>query len=234
MADGTRLENPRLASGSTSSDEDRGGALRAEGAGDERAHLSARGPLHEPELEAIFAAHADAMVIYDRDGRIRAMNPAAREMFGVGEAPVAEYRDLTRALAPLDARGEPLDLDALPSRRAMRGESVRGFVLAVHTARGRVWYSASAAPLWATDGAIAGAVLSCVDITHLRRLQDEREQLIRALTHDARTRLNVIRTHAELLGRTDVREDAVRRRAGTIGTSACRLAELIDVLVEGR
>ncbi len=200
----------------------------------DRERLLAEGPLDAPELAAIFSAHADGLVIYGRDGEIRAMNPAARELFGFSEAPQGSYREVTAALEPLDSDGAPLDPAALPSRRAMRGEHVRGFVMAVHTSRGRVWYSASAAPLWAADGAIAGAVLSCVDITHLRTLQEEREQLIRVLTHDARTRLNVIRTHAELLGHADVGEETVRRRAGIVESSACRLSELIDALVDGR
>jgi len=187
------------------------------------------------ELEAIFSAHADTLVIYGPDGEIRRANPAARELFGVveGEDP-GHYRERLKALAPIDERGEPLDLDQLPSRRALRGETVKGFVVAVHNASGRVWTSASAAPLWAADGSIAGAVVSSVDITHLRRLQEEREQVIRALTHDARTRLNVIRTHGELLGRAAVDEEDARRRAGIIVSNARQLAEIIDALVDGR
>ena len=206
------------------------------GAGDPegRERFIGLGPLDAPELAAIFAAHADGLVIYGRDGEIRAMNPAARDLFGVSEPPAGSYRELSAGLAPLDAAGAPLDLDQLPSRRAMRGEHVRGFVMAVHTARGRVWYSASAAPLWAADGAIAGAVLSCVDVTHLRRLQEDCDELTRALTHDARTRLNVIQTHAELLAHADAGEETVRRRAAVIESSARRLSALIDALVEGR
>lgn len=186
------------------------------------------------ELEAIFAAHADGLVIYGPDGEIRSMNPAARALFGVGAGAGSDYAELTRALEPLDADGDPLPLDELPSRRAMRGELVRGFVMAVHTANGLVWYSASAAPLWTADGAIAGAVLSCIDITHLRQLKEEREQVIRALTHDARTRLNVIRAHGELLGRSAAAPEDARRRAGVVVANTRQLAAIIDALVEGR
>jgi PAS domain S-box-containing protein len=185
------------------------------------------------ELEAIFAAHADGLVIYGPDGEIRSMNPAAREMFGASDGSEGEYAELMKALAPLDADGDPLPLDELPSRRAMRGELVHGFVMAVHTAKGLVWYSASAAPLWTADGAIAGAVVSCVDVTHLRRLKEEREKLVRALTHDARTRLNVIQTHGELLGRAAVDAEDARRRGGIIVSSTRRLAGIIDALVDG-
>lgn len=58
--------------------------------------------------------------------------------------------------------------------------------------------------------------------------------MIRSLTHDARTRLNVIRTHGELLGRVALEEEDVRRRAALIVESARRLADIIDAHVGGR
>jgi PAS domain S-box-containing protein len=201
---------------------------------EERDEIVERAQRQASELEAIFTAHADGLIIFGQDGEIRSMNPAARELFGIGEGPIGEYRELLKALAPADERGEPLDLDEVPSRRAMRGEVVKGSVTAVHTARGLVWYSSSAAPLRAPDGTIAGAVVSCVDITHLHRLQEERERGIRTLTHDARTRLNVIRTHGELLGLAAVNEEEARRRAGIIVSNVRQLADIIDALVHGR
>lgn len=195
-----------------------------------RARLLEEARRHAAEVEAILAAHADALVIYGPDGEIRMTNPAARELFGAPDG-AAGYRQVTLGLAPVDARGEPLDVERLPSRRAMRGEAVRGELVGVHV-RGRLtWYSSSATPLRSAEGVVMGAVLSLVDVTHVRRLQEERELMIRALTHDARTRLNVIQSHGELLGRAGT-EDA-RRRGGIIVTSSRRLAETIDALVVG-
>lgn len=200
---------------------------------DEREHLLVRAQHNATELEAIFSAHADGLIIYGPDGQIRAMNPAARELFGIAEGEGTDYRELVKKLVPLDEQGDPLDLDELPSRKAMRAELVKAFVIGVHTSRGRVWYSASAAPLRAADGSIAGAVVSCVDITHLRRLQEEREQVIRTLTHDARTRLNVIQTHGELLAAGAFQEEDARRRARIIVANTRQLAEIIDARVGG-
>ena len=200
---------------------------------EEREGVLARAQRHATEVEAIFSAHADGLVIYGPDGKIRSMNPAAREMFGLGEGDPADYRDVVRRLEPVDEFGDPIEADLMPSRRAMRGELVRGVVVGVHTRRGLAWHSASAAPLRSPDGAVAGAVLSLVDVTHLRRLKEERELVIRALTHDARTRLNVIRTHGEILGRAEVTDSDARRRGGIIVSSSQLLARTIDALVEG-
>jgi PAS domain-containing protein len=202
-------------------------------AGEERGEFPERPCRPVSELEAIFSAHADCLIIYGPDGELERMNPAAREMYGVDADGDVDYRELAKGLAMLDETGEPLEYDRLPSRRALRGELVKGDVVAVHTARGRVWYSTSAAPLRAADGSIAGAVVSSVEITHLRELQEQREQIIRALTHDARTRLNVIRTHGELLGLAAVDEAKARRRAEIIVSNVRKLADIIDALVSG-
>jgi signal transduction histidine kinase len=187
-------------------------------------------------LEAIFCAHADCLIIYGPDGELERMNPAAREMFGVDEGANVDYRELVKSLVMLDGQGEPFEFEQLPSRRALRGELVKGVVIALHNARGRVWYSSSAAPLRAPDGAIVGAVVSSVEITHLRRLQEEREQTIRALTHEARTRLNVIQTHGELLCGTAATsgDGSARRRAEVMVSNVRQLAGIIDALVGDR
>lgn len=204
-------------------------------AAEERERLLARAQRYAAEVEAILATHVDGLVIYGEDGEIRSMNPAARQLFGVPEGePIPPYAELVRRIRPLDARGDPVDLRRFPSRRAARGEHVARAVTVVQAQRGPVWLSTSAAPLRGPDGAVVGAVVSVVDITHLHQLQEEREQTIRTLTHEARTRLNVIQTHGELLERAEVTEATARRRAGLIVSNARQLAHMIDTLVDGR
>jgi signal transduction histidine kinase len=67
----------------------------------------------------------------------------------------------------------------------------------------------------------------------LRRLQEARDDFIRALSHDVRTPLSTIATHAELLRRGAAAGDPeVVRRAVAIGTSASRIAAMVGDLVE--
>jgi signal transduction histidine kinase len=185
-------------------------------------------------LEAVFAAHAEGLTIHAADGEVIRLNPAARELYDVAAGNGREsYRERMAALAPIDASGAPLRFEDLPTRRALRGELVRGFVLALHNTRGRVWVSVSVAPLRGPDGVVVGAVGTSVDITPLRRLEEERERVIRALTHEARSVLQVIRTQGELLGSAPLEEQA-RRRAESIVSSARKVAGIIDALVGGR
>jgi signal transduction histidine kinase len=67
----------------------------------------------------------------------------------------------------------------------------------------------------------------------LRRLQDARDDLLRALTHDVRTPLSIIVNQAEVLRRAPEASGAeVARRAETIRTSAGRIAAMVGDLVE--
>ncbi len=205
-------------------------------AADERERLLARAQREMETILSTYAAGLVGLVIFGSDGEIRSVNSAARRGLGLPEGePTPDFREIMRRLETADVQGDPLAPEQVPSRRALRGECVQGVLVEVCTPNGRGWQSVSAAPLRTADGTIEGAILSCVDVTHLRELQDEREQTIRTLTHDARTRLNVIQTHGELLGSANVTDDTVvRRRAELIVSNARRLSEMIDTLVGGR
>lgn len=66
----------------------------------------------------------------------------------------------------------------------------------------------------------------------LRRLQQARDDLLRALSHDVRTPLSTIVNNAEILRRGPDAGTEVVRRADTIGTSARRIVAMVADLVE--
>ena len=116
---------------------------------------------------------------------------------------------------------------------ALRGESIRGLPLALQFADGRiVWVTVGAAPIHASDGTIAGAVLTLSDVTRLRELQEQREDLARMISHDLRTPLGVILAQAKLLGRRNEGADSVRSRSEAIVANAQRMAAMLNDLVE--
>ena len=185
----------------------------------------------EALLESMFSSMADALVLFDRSGRATRMNPTARAMLGVGEG-----QELHADLAPvraLDADGQVVPADRLPSALALQGHSTRGQALCFDAPDGRkLWVVAGAAPVRAPDGVLVGAVLSLGDVTTLRRQHEEREDLSRMISHDLRTPLNVILAHAKLLGRRVEGPEATRARAEAIATSAQRMATMLNDLVE--
>lgn len=79
---------------------------------------------HE-QLDAILGGVVDGVLVQRADGSLAYANEAAARMAGFGSA--AEYlsasaAEVSRRLSVLDADGQPLPADQLPSRRALRGE----------------------------------------------------------------------------------------------------------------
>ena len=64
-----------------------------------------------------------------------------------------------------------------------------------------VWIAVSAAPIRGPDGKGRGAVVTVLDVTQLRGLEAERDTLLHTVSHDLRTPLHVIVSHADLLRR---------------------------------
>ena len=188
----------------------------------------------EAFLESIFASMADGLVLFAPDGRITRMNPSAREMLGVGGDGAAEARAQHMArVRILDATGRAVALERLPVAAALRGESTRGQAYCLDLPDGRkVWAVCGAAPIHGPDGVVAGAVLTLGDVSRLRELQEEREDLSRMISHDLRAPLGIVLAQAKLIGRRNEGLDAIRIRAEAIATSAQRMASMLNDLVE--
>ncbi len=189
------------------------------------------------ELDSIITSMADGVIIFGPRSEPLRMNAAAERMLGFSLAeyrlPVEERIDLLRMET---AEGKPLPLEETPTSRAMRGETVQSYVMILHPAGGeKLWVSAAAAPISASDGRITGAVVTLTDITELHRLQEQREDLLRAVSHDLRNPLTSVQGHAQLLGRMLDRaglRGVERRSVEAILISARRMNAMIQELAE--
>lgn len=188
------------------------------------------------ELDTVLHSIASGLLLHDAEGRVLRMNPAAERLLGYGAAECAlPFPERLAVMDLLDARGEPLASSALPTARALRGEVVSGVEVRFARRDGSrppFWASISAAPILGPDGVRQGAVTTLADVTALRVLQEQREDVMRAMSHDLRTPLTVVSAQAQLLMRREQPHEVVLRRAGIIRTSASRIASMIDGLVE--
>ncbi len=188
------------------------------------------------ELDATLTSIADGLIIYSPQGEIVRMNPAAEDILGY--SPAQRMRPMTERLIGLRmerATGQPFPVDEAPPRRAIRGERVHSVVVVLHPPTGRtVWVSASAAPIRTPDGAFLGAVMTFSDITRLHELQEQREDLLRAVSHDLRNPLAVVQAQAQLLLRTLDKAGLTAGHEGAeaILTSAQRMNSMIQDLVD--
>jgi two-component system sensor histidine kinase UhpB len=124
-------------------------------------------------LEAALAAMTDSVIITDAAGRFLKVNDAFATFYRLtdqDECPL-NLEEFSSALQVSTPSGEPLPLDAFPSRRALRGETASNVELAyLRKDTGESWIgSLSFSPVRAQDGTITGAVITSHDITARKR-----------------------------------------------------------------
>ena len=137
------------------------------------------------EIEGVFAALTDVVIVYGHDGRVQRTTPRAPALLGFD--PVG--MDRLEALHRLDTRypdGRAVEARRLPSSRALSGETVTGEVVTVALAGGlRRTVEESASPLYVA-GRMGGAVAVWHDIT-------EREELLEHLAGEHRLLNTILR-----------------------------------------
>lgn len=162
--------------------------------------------------EFIFRSTSDGLVVTSKDGTIREMNPAASAMLGVlvedivGKHPRRAFRQ-NPALVNLFTREGDQTLDVrLPRRR-----------LAVGIA--------------ATLGNGTRVVL-LHDVTERRELENRRESLVRALTHDLRNPISAIGGFADLVAKFGDLNDQQRKFLDRLRQTSSKLHDMTGTLVD--
>jgi PAS domain S-box-containing protein len=129
------------------------------------------------ELDAIISAIADGLMVYDGEGILRRMSPAAEEILGAPleflQQPLGDRVSLLGVARP---DGTLLPVEETATARALRGETVPSQLMAVHRPDGCTrWIVSSTAPI-VVGGEVTGAVASFKDVTALREAQEAAER----------------------------------------------------------
>ena len=148
--------------------------------------------LTHANLKAVFRASPLAIAIMDRDGAVRAWNPAAERMF---EWTQAETRGHPLPCVPENHWGEFHKI----RQRVAQGHTFAGLELRWHKKHGiPVEVSLSAAPIQDDDGNTTGILAIISDITERKR---QEERVYHMATHDALTELPNDRAFGQRLER---------------------------------
>lgn len=174
--------------------------------------MSAERAHHASQLEAVFEALADSVLMFDRDGRILQANAADRAMFGYdgrSNGFTSTLRERSRLLMPRDEHDRPLTEDLLPSARILRGETLGGqhaMQAMIRTADGRdIQVSTSGAPIYDDEGDLVGGIAITRDITAqgqsertLRDANRRMQEFLAVAAHDLRTPITSSRGYVQL------------------------------------
>ena len=138
----------------------------------------------EARYRTVVSALGEGIVLFARDGRVLACNPAARVILRMDEAAVLAGADWPL----LGDEGTSIRLADSPIGRALAtGQDDLGHVMALAHADGtRAWISLSARGVGDGAGALSSVVVSFADITERRIFQ---QQLEHAALHDVLTGL---------------------------------------------
>jgi hypothetical protein len=128
-------------------------------------------PLPVATLATVLAQMADGVIVADEAGRITYVNPAARRLHGLSDAPGGDglgvgVPDWSETYHLLTLDGQPHPPLELPLARALGGEAVTEAHWRIRRPDGtELVAQGSAVPITGPEGASAGAVLTLRDVT---------------------------------------------------------------------
>ena len=145
-------------------------------------------------LEAIIQQSPIPMAIATPAGELWSFNEACAEHLGFEDNPDIKpgtgLAELKRTWQHFDSNGDPVPPEELPLALAFRGEATHDRVFRVVRKDGTErWQSASAVPVYATNGELLAAVLAFPDITERRRAEQalqESERQLKSLVESVR------------------------------------------------
>ncbi len=189
------------------------------------------------EFDATLNAISSGLIVVGLGDVLLRMNAAAERLVGVtteewARLPPAER---TRIIRPETPDGRPLSLAETPRHRALRGEAVVDYRMRLrHSDGSRRDVLASAGPIRDDEGRVTGAVVNWADITPLVELQRQREDILRAVSHDLRNPLASVLGQAQLCERRLAKAGLEREResAEAVITAAQRMNTMIQDLVD--
>ena len=193
------------------------------------------------QLDAVFEAVGDGMVVYGLDGVAQRANHAMRQLMEQLGAPlrfptsIAPLETVRERFAPGPEVGES-EIE-LPLRRILAGETLTGdqtVDLQLRTPDGRDLYlNISGAPIRDSDGNIQGAVESLRDVTAKRELELERNRTMNLVAHELRTPLTSIKLSIDLSLRRAARGQPIEVPTMEVAFSSClQLERMVNDLVD--
>ena len=191
--------------------------------------------LRATELDATFAAITSGIIIYGPDYSVQRLNAMAERMMGFSkeEWDSMSYPERVQAIQMRAEDGKIIPPDQTPMSLALHGESFPAYRMMIARRDGtNLHIVISAGPIRDPRGRIIAAVGNMTDVTELVMLLEQREDIIRAVSHDLRNPLGIALAQAQMIERYYEKPEVVRKSAEAVVTSARRMDAMIQDLVE--
>jgi two-component system, OmpR family, phosphate regulon sensor histidine kinase PhoR len=98
--------------------------------------------------------------------------------------------------------GEPFPPEELPSSCALLGETCAGIEMLIRQPSGlQLHVLANSAPIWNSEGEVAGAIVAFQDITPLREQEQLRDEFLATAAHELKTPVATIKGYVQMMDR---------------------------------
>jgi len=154
-------------------------------------------------LIRILETMAEGVSIVDLDGNLTYVNPMAKKILGIKDAPLPGKNFYNAQWLNLRKDGTPLPDDEHPIAIAIEtGMPVYDHEIAVQQNNGTALYiSVNAAPLYDENGLITGVVGTFMDVTNRRMQQQQKDDFISIASHELKTPITSLKASLQLLTR---------------------------------
>ncbi len=163
-------------------------AISLEQLADAQEHLRRRRSREEMNLRTILTSMGEGVLVVDRQGILRMVNPALMRLFGLGFDPAGQ--------TVMEGLGEPA-VDVLVRETLVRWEPQEQ-QMPLRRDQEERHLAVSAVPMRNAAGE-EGVVMIVRDITRLRQLEDMRREFVANVSHELRTPLAIFRGYLENL-----------------------------------
>lgn len=189
--------------------------------------MAARADASERLSSQIVAGLTSGLIVVQRDGAVQTVNPAARRILGVPDAPGPRpLREVLAKAAPLaDVIAETLET----------GQPVVRRTVSVDGAGGRAHFGVTVSPITDSPGALQAAVCLFTDLTEVVQLEEQLRlkdalaqlgELTAGLAHEFRNGLATIHGYARLMDPAAIPE-AQRKCVEGIREETTALGEVV-------
>lgn len=174
-------------------------------------------------LETALCNTVNGVLLIDSRGRVEFINPAFKEMIGLGEdenyvgenfVNVTRSYDFTRLIDMVRDKKQAVSLEISIYRR------------------GEMTVEAQGVPVLSEGGVLKGVLVVVHDITKLKKLEQVRRDFVANVSHELKTPIAAISGFAETLLDEAEDPDMVREFAGIIYSEAGRMERMIKNLME--
>jgi len=177
------------------------------------------------QWQALFNQMTEGLVLFDAQGNLLDMNPAALAIHGIEsvEALRRHLHTLTDTFELFDLEGNPLATGDWPIGRVLRGETFNDFEVRVRRAdTGKTWIgSYGGTPVYGPGGHLLLAIVTLRDVTRRKQTEDALKQLNETLELKVAERTAEANRRARHLGRLAAELSEAEHRERT------RLARLL-------